>query len=784
MVVIEFDVPRSVSLSALDENNVTLKDSPENGGQESNKMVPRATLICRPNSHPFQERNLSLESAMKVGRSVARVKPAVNNAIFDCKVLSRNHALLWYKDGKFYLQDTKSSNGTFVNNQRLSKGSEESAPREVCSGDIVQFGVDVMENSRKVTHGCIVATVKLYLPDGKEAKASPSTGIQEEEDSCELGKQDLYQLNQWIQEAVIREQVLETKLGSLQRIVSATREAAEMGWTALMEEDRLLTRIESLENQLVVSSKNFHEDKLREEIRKLYDEKNIYQDVSKESLRKVLTEKMETLKKLQETERSLSNAEDERDNMKELNDKLNEQILELAEKFEKESEELQSCKKKLQEADNQQLRHEQEMQSRQEALREAQEKETILLAQVESRQAEIDFTKEQLANLRLRLDSMKATEELKKDENEISGDEVEDKSNVKENQTETLRQRVIQLESQLKTSHAKNLNGDFVPDPIGYKSKEVDRLQGSCTWDCYLYRNQLACCSLILQELLEETRAKCRVLESEVERRQLEAQDGWSTAAHLQQYFRNLHNVLKGSSEQEEESADEPSELAELVRSSIVSLNNEYQELREANAKNKDLISLLTLRLSNYEKEEKANRVSETTAHRGSTSELEYLRDEVAILTIQLKEMEVSRIEQIEERQKWQQAYQSLALSVENRDSGVVSGFSSPISNPPSSRDPEMRDSGIRELNSGEDANSEEYVTMQQLSEVRNELEALRRHYDNVQTEKKELEEEFSQLKDNYSLLSSQSKTVGRWMYVVPLAVLVLAVLIAFRPSD
>ncbi|KAK4003187.1 sarcolemmal membrane-associated protein-like isoform X2 [Daphnia magna] len=349
-----------------------------------------------------------------------------------------------------------------------------------------------MENSRKVTHGCIVATVKLYLPDGKEAKASPSTGIQEEEDSCELGKQDLYQLNQWIQEAVFREQVLETKLGSLQRIVSATREAAEMGWTALMEEDRLLTRIESLENQLVVSSKNFHEDKLREEIRKLYDEKNIYQDVSKESLRKVLTEKMETLKKLQETERSLSNAEDERDNMKELNDKLNEQILELAEKFEKESDELQSYKRKLQEADNQQLRHEQEMQSRQDALREAQEKETVLLAQVESRQAEIDFTKEQLANLRLRLDSMKVAEELKKDENEIGGDEVEDKSNnVKENQTETLRQRVVQLESQLKTSLANNLNGEFVPDPIGYKSKEVDRLQ----------------------ELLEETRAKCRVLE-------------------------------------------------------------------------------------------------------------------------------------------------------------------------------------------------------------------------------------------------------------------------------
>ena len=50
---------------------------------------------------------------------------------------------------QFYLQDTKSSNGTFVNNQRLSKSSEESAPREVCSGDIVQFGVDVMELNKK-----------------------------------------------------------------------------------------------------------------------------------------------------------------------------------------------------------------------------------------------------------------------------------------------------------------------------------------------------------------------------------------------------------------------------------------------------------------------------------------------------------------------------------------------------------------------------------------------------------------------------------------------------------
>ncbi|MED6278143.1 hypothetical protein CHARACLAT_020716 [Characodon lateralis] len=81
------------------------------------------------------------------------------------KLVERQSDFLLY----FYLQDTKSSNGTFINSQRLSRGSEESPPCEVLSGDIIQFGVDVTENTRKVTHGCIVSTIKLFLPDGMEA---------------------------------------------------------------------------------------------------------------------------------------------------------------------------------------------------------------------------------------------------------------------------------------------------------------------------------------------------------------------------------------------------------------------------------------------------------------------------------------------------------------------------------------------------------------------------------------------------------------------------------------
>lgn len=59
------------------------------------EMCAKAVLICRPPSHPFQDRTLCLDQPIKVGRSVARARASTNNAIFDCKVLSRHHALLW-----------------------------------------------------------------------------------------------------------------------------------------------------------------------------------------------------------------------------------------------------------------------------------------------------------------------------------------------------------------------------------------------------------------------------------------------------------------------------------------------------------------------------------------------------------------------------------------------------------------------------------------------------------------------------------------------------------------
>ncbi|XP_046392468.1 sarcolemmal membrane-associated protein [Ischnura elegans] len=315
----------------------------------NNKMSARAILTSRPNSHPFQERRLVLDQKVKVGRSVARARPATNNVIFDCKVLSRNHALFWYENGKFYLQDTKSSNGTFVNNQRLSKSLEESAPQEVCSGDIVQFGVDVMENSRKVTHGCIVATLKLYLPDGKEAKASRSTTL-----VGAVQLDELYQLNSYLQEALQREKVLETKLHSLQQLVVNTQEASDMGWKALIDEDLLISRVEILENKLQAFYKNLGEDKLKNELCVLLEDKDRYQYMARQSIKKVIEEKLEAVHSLKTMERTLSTTEEECECLQILCEQSQNDLKDLAQKYKKQLVSVEELTAKLQAAEEKQ----------------------------------------------------------------------------------------------------------------------------------------------------------------------------------------------------------------------------------------------------------------------------------------------------------------------------------------------------------------------------------------------------------------------------------------------
>ncbi|RKP03890.1 hypothetical protein CXG81DRAFT_23446 [Caulochytrium protostelioides] len=94
----------------------------------------------------FDTKLLDLLSPIKVGRSIPnKTVPETHNGTFDSKVLSRNHAEIWYDAGQAWIRDVKSSNGTFINGQRLSDEGEMSAPFPLNHGDLVEFGIDISE---------------------------------------------------------------------------------------------------------------------------------------------------------------------------------------------------------------------------------------------------------------------------------------------------------------------------------------------------------------------------------------------------------------------------------------------------------------------------------------------------------------------------------------------------------------------------------------------------------------------------------------------------------------
>ncbi|XP_060803292.1 sarcolemmal membrane-associated protein isoform X2 [Amyelois transitella] len=239
--------------------------------------VPRAHFIPHSNSLPFEERRVTLEQPVKIGRNVYRATPSPTNTIFECRVLSRHHATLYYDKGHFYLVDNRSSNGTFINNNRCSI-SKQQEPHEVFSGDVVQFGIPVVENAdnlEKNTFPPVVALLKLYHPDGKEAKLSFNPTM-----TTPLHLKELYQLNNFVQEAVQREASLETRLRTLRECVERTRAEAEASWELFVGEQRLLMRVHALESMLAMGKQpDAHQ------VAQLLNDKSNYQEVAQESLR-------------------------------------------------------------------------------------------------------------------------------------------------------------------------------------------------------------------------------------------------------------------------------------------------------------------------------------------------------------------------------------------------------------------------------------------------------------------------------------------------------------------
>ncbi|KAI1307419.1 hypothetical protein F5Y03DRAFT_119367 [Xylaria venustula] len=114
----------------------------------------------------FERKTISVPfspDTLRIGRQTnAKTVPTPVNGFFDSKVLSRQHAEIWAdRQGKIWIRDVKSSNGTFVNGTRLSQENRESDPHELQTGDHLELGIDIVsEDQKTVVHHKVAAKVE------------------------------------------------------------------------------------------------------------------------------------------------------------------------------------------------------------------------------------------------------------------------------------------------------------------------------------------------------------------------------------------------------------------------------------------------------------------------------------------------------------------------------------------------------------------------------------------------------------------------------------------------
>ncbi|KAJ2448811.1 hypothetical protein GGF42_004978 [Coemansia sp. RSA 2424] len=118
------------------------------------RIVPHIVDVRHCLYFDVMNRDVAEGSLLKVGRFTEKVSQQMSRIAFKSKVVSRSHAEIWTEAGQFFIKDTKSSSGTFLNHMRLSPPGQESRPHPLHDGDILQLGVDYQGGSVD-TYKCV-----------------------------------------------------------------------------------------------------------------------------------------------------------------------------------------------------------------------------------------------------------------------------------------------------------------------------------------------------------------------------------------------------------------------------------------------------------------------------------------------------------------------------------------------------------------------------------------------------------------------------------------------------
>ncbi|KAL9086761.1 MAG: hypothetical protein Q9159_003980 [Coniocarpon cinnabarinum] len=140
--------------------------APANGVAHPQSPESPVILALTPLNGTFERKSISVPSApevLKIGRQTnAKTLPTPENGFFDSKVLSRQHAEVWAdQDGRIWIRDVRSSNGTFVNGKRLSMENRDSEPHPLKEQDVLELGIDIVsEDGKSIVHSKVAARIE------------------------------------------------------------------------------------------------------------------------------------------------------------------------------------------------------------------------------------------------------------------------------------------------------------------------------------------------------------------------------------------------------------------------------------------------------------------------------------------------------------------------------------------------------------------------------------------------------------------------------------------------
>nr|XP_060487374.1 sarcolemmal membrane-associated protein isoform X8 [Panthera onca] len=610
--------------------------------------------------------------------------------------------------------------------------------------------------------------------------------------------------------------MLEQKLATLQRLLAITQEASDTSWQALIDEDRLLSRLEVMGNQLQACSKNQTEDSLRKELIALQEDKHNYETTAKESLRRVLQEKIEVVRKLSEVERSLSNTEDECTHLKEMNERTQEELRELANKYNGAVNEIKDLSDKLKVAEGKQEEIQQKGQAEKKELQhkidEMEEKEQELQAKIEALQADNDFTNERLTALQgIQVDDFlpKINGSTEKEKLIVEGHltkVVEETKLSKENQA---RAKESDLSDTLSPSKEKSsddttdaqMDEQDLNEPLAKVSLLKDDLQGAqseieAKQEIQHLRKEL----IEAQELARASKQKCFELQAllEEERKAYRNQVEESSKqiqvlqAQLQRLHINIENLREEKDSEITSTRDEllsardeilllhqAAEKAACERDTdIASLQEELKKVRAelerwrkaASEYEKEITSLqnsFQLRCQQCEDQqrEEATRLQ---------SELEKLRKEWNVLETEchsLKKENVLLSSELQRQEKELHNSQKQSLELTS-DLSILQMTRKELENQVGSlKEQHLRDSaGLKTLlskaeNQAKDVQKEYEKTQTVLSELKLKFEM-------TEQEKQSITDELKQCKDNLKLLREKGNNKP-WPWMPMLAALV-----------